>query len=578
MVRNRVRTSQRTTCSESTINEARERIAKGESKRQVAESLGMPESTLRLRLQRGYTSNSLGRFKPTFSLQMETEFSSYIKTVDNMFYGITVRELRCLAFQFAEKNKINHRFDKNKQMAGKDWVYEFLKRNKDLSLRQPTATGIGRAMGFNKVQVEKYFNNLEELFIKFKFSPAQIYNMDETGVNTVPPKIPKVISTKGKSSVNKVVSGERGVTVTVVCCMSASGHFIPPAFIFPRKRMNDEFLTGAPPSSIAMLSDSGFINCDLFINWLHHFQSHVRSCKENPCLLILDNHASHITLSGIEFCRENHIHLLSLPPHSSHKAQPLDRSFFGPLKRFYSSECDNWMVTYKKSIAIKHVSRIFYKAYTKAATISNAVKGFEVTGIHPFDKDIFTELDFLPSRVTDIPVNAENAEAASGSSGSFEVCAVPGPSSGNTDAFITDNCSTFDESETNPRTTRYVTVQEISPLPKAEYKQKRRRAGKKSEIITSSPFKRRLEMQLADRTSKISKKKKPTALNFVEGVKKKGMCSKTGSPKKDFYCPGCNGKYVDPPDEEWIMCELCKCWWHEECTGYEGGIFKCDMC
>ena len=91
MVRNRVRTSQRTTCSESTINEARERIAKGESKRQVAESLGMPESTLRLRLQRGYTSNSLGRFKPTFSLQMETEFSSYIKTVDNMFYGITVR-------------------------------------------------------------------------------------------------------------------------------------------------------------------------------------------------------------------------------------------------------------------------------------------------------------------------------------------------------------------------------------------------------------------------------------------------------------------------------------------------------
>ena len=163
----------------------------------------------------------------------------------------------------------------------------------------------------------------------------------------------------------------------------------------------------------------------------------------------------------------------------------------------------------------------------------------------------------------------DSAEAASGSPGSFEVCAVPGPSSGNTDAFITDNCSTFDESETNPRTTRYVTVQEISPLPKAEYKQKRRRAGKKSEIITSSPFKRRLEMQLADRTSKISKKKKPTALNFVEVVKKKGMCSKTGSPKKDFYCPGCNGKYVDPPDEEWIMCELCKCWWHEECTGYE---------
>lgn len=53
--------------------------------------------------------------------------------------------------------------------------------------------------------------------------------MDETGISTVPKKI----SLKGKKNVNKIVSGERGQTITAVCCVSATGNYVPPAFIFP---------------------------------------------------------------------------------------------------------------------------------------------------------------------------------------------------------------------------------------------------------------------------------------------------------------------------------------------------------
>jgi hypothetical protein len=65
--------------SETTLKEAKERIQRIESKRQVAESLGMPESTLRLRLQRGYAATSLGRFKMTFSADMEQELIKHVE-------------------------------------------------------------------------------------------------------------------------------------------------------------------------------------------------------------------------------------------------------------------------------------------------------------------------------------------------------------------------------------------------------------------------------------------------------------------------------------------------------------------
>jgi len=32
-----------------------------------------------------------------------------------------------------------------------------------------------------------------------------------------------------------------------------------------------------------------------------------------------------------------------LPPHTTHRMQPLDRTFYGPLKAHYNTECDKWM-------------------------------------------------------------------------------------------------------------------------------------------------------------------------------------------------------------------------------------------
>lgn len=55
--------------------------------------------------------------------------------------------------------------------------------------------------------------------------------------------------------------------------------------------------------------------------------------SKNPVLLIFDGHHSHISFELIELARKNNIHLLCLPPHTTHPLQPLDVGVFGPLKQ-----------------------------------------------------------------------------------------------------------------------------------------------------------------------------------------------------------------------------------------------------
>ncbi|KAK0068382.1 jerky protein [Biomphalaria pfeifferi] len=66
----------------------------------------------------------------------------------------------------------------------------------------------------------------------------KIWNMDETGISTVQKPV-KIIGSKGTRQVGSVTSAERGQTVRVLCAMNAAGTYIPPIFIFPRKRMVD---------------------------------------------------------------------------------------------------------------------------------------------------------------------------------------------------------------------------------------------------------------------------------------------------------------------------------------------------
>jgi len=72
-------------------------------------------------------------------------------------------------------------------------------------LRTPQKTGVACKMGFNRVQIKRFYDNLQNVYNKLNIPPSRIFNMDETGISTVPNKIPKVISIRGKKIVGKSV-------------------------------------------------------------------------------------------------------------------------------------------------------------------------------------------------------------------------------------------------------------------------------------------------------------------------------------------------------------------------------------
>lgn len=376
----------------------------------------VPQSTLEDRVRKAKkdqlspteasAKGGMGPCKTVFSERQEQELVDHILMLESRLFGLTLTEVRILAYELATKNNLKHMFNGELKMAGKDWLYGFLKRHqKKLSLRDPENTSISRAIGFNKQVVGKFFDLLESLYNKYKFSPSDIYNVDETGITTVPNKPSKVLALRGKKQVGVLTSAERGVLVTAETCMSASGNFMPTMFIFPRKRDNPLLLDDAPPGSFAQYHPSGWMQSDIFVCWFRKFIEFSKPTPEKPVLLILDGHATHTkSLELINLARANNVILLCLPPHCSHRMQPLDVTFMAPLSTYYQQEVRQWITMHPgRAVTIHQVAKLYGTAFLRAASMNTAVNGFKQTGIYPFNRNIFPEHLFAPSETTDRP-------------------------------------------------------------------------------------------------------------------------------------------------------------------------------
>lgn len=203
--------------------------------------------------------------------EIEAELVKYIIEMDRKMFGLTLYDVRKMAYELAIRNNIpakQHRFNEEKKIAGKDWLQGFRKRHPNLSLRSPEPTSMARAQGFTKEKVATFFTLLKETYDKYKWQPQQIFNVDETGVTTVQGKPSKVLSVRGKRQVGAIKSAERGTNVTVCCTMSASGVHLPPVIIFSRKRIRPELTDTAPPGSLIFSQEHGWVNSELFLKYL----------------------------------------------------------------------------------------------------------------------------------------------------------------------------------------------------------------------------------------------------------------------------------------------------------------------
>ena len=194
-----------------------------------------------------------------------------------------------------------------------------------------------------------------------------IYNLDETGLplNTKSDKVVDKLGAKHPSH----IAGQTKGQVTVLACISAAGASLPPYVIFDRQSLNPEMVRGEIPGSIYRLSAKGWINQELFQIWfMKHFLSYVPSTR--PLLLLLDGHSSHYCPEVIRMVSENQIIVFTLPPHTTHLTQPLDKSAFGSLKECWKQVCHKFLIGNSGKVITRYdVCSLLSEAWSQAMTI-----------------------------------------------------------------------------------------------------------------------------------------------------------------------------------------------------------------
>jgi len=322
-------------------------------------------------------------------------------------------------------------------------------------------------------------------------------------------------------------------------------------FIFPRVNYKDHFIRGGPPGCVGKSNKSGWMQGDQFLEFMQHFVNHVRPAQEKKVLILLDNHESHLYLPVIDYCRENGVVMLSFPPHCSHKLQPLDRSVFGPFKKLINQEMDSWIKSNPgKRFTIYDLPSVTSNALVNSATPKNIINGFSVSGVSPFNRNVFNDDEYAPSTVTNIVLDStDNMQP-------YEI-------SDNTETVMANKII-----ETLSQEPITISPESIRPYPKAQLAQKMAKKGGRNQgttkILTDTSEKNEIE-QNANKKNNIAKLK----LLYTEARKNKQTSKATKKNKNkivdendeddDAFCTVCSELYSKSKSgESWIQCHRCK--------------------
>lgn len=386
------------------------------SVRRASIQYGVPMQTLRDRVLGKIDPESISSgTKPLFSLEEEAVFVEHLKAMASLGYGYTGAEVVDMASNYAIY--LGKR-TKDKPLTEK-W-YRLLKRRwPDLCMVSPRALGKDRAYSASEDTIHTYFSNLGRTLTKHNLvdKPQNIYNIDEKGVQTEH-RPPKVVA--GSESVPGITSPRSSVT-TIIGCGYAVGTQLLPYFIFKGQRMQAELLEGCSTGAAGTVIETGWSNASAFLKYLNeHFLQYIqRSSPDEPVLLILDGHRSHVNLPVLEWAKQQHVIILVLPAHTSHILQPLDVGCFGPLQRIYNAECHKFLrLSPGTRITKYNVAQLACNAYTPALSVKNLRSSFEKTGIYPFNQSKITQQQLVPS-LPYIPGQPSTPEVSTSNLASF---------------------------------------------------------------------------------------------------------------------------------------------------------------
>ncbi|XP_046739568.1 uncharacterized protein LOC124407470 [Diprion similis] len=584
----------------------------------AAKAYQIPRKTLEMRFKNN--NDKKGPMGPTcfFGDENERKLANHIKVMQAKGFPLTIDDVRKVAYLLAEQLNLNHRFNKETGKAGYDFVRSFLSRHPDIAIRKSEGVSLARSTAMNKAEVDAYFKLLENVLTvdDVMLESSHIFNMDETGLqlNNRPGY---VLAEKGSKAVSTVTSTEKGETITVIACCSAEGTFLPPACIMKGKNKKAEFEDGMPPGSrIFMSQKSAYITSIIFLEWLEtHFVSRKPAGK---VLLLLDGHSTHCnSVEMLEYAEKNDIVLLSMPSHTSHYLQPLDRAVFKSLKTHFYEQCRLWL----KQNTGRRITRLSFgtllnKAWGKAASAENAITGFKATGVSPFNPSAIPDYAFTqepreltstsqkdsPATITDsISTNLEQvsriseepvSESVTVSEQTFcaeehrisnanpEMFPKKSPtenmiSSGSQVAAMLSSTSRTPPNKNDvPDLTPTRILMEISPVSQKVF-EVRKRAKQVGTLLTSEEH---IQMRKCKEDMKYAKRMISDSSGDEEQPVLCDTSDKKGEGREKENCVGCGENYFETHlIEDWLQCIICQLRLHENCTEFDNMCSKCGQ-
>jgi hypothetical protein len=89
-------------------------------------------ATLYRPVKSGSAEERLGQFRTAFNNKQEKQLFGYVQFMDSLFYGLTRKEFKKLAYDFVEKNKVPQ---PSQNGAAEDvWLMGFICRHPSISL------------------------------------------------------------------------------------------------------------------------------------------------------------------------------------------------------------------------------------------------------------------------------------------------------------------------------------------------------------------------------------------------------------------------------------------------------------
>ena len=322
------------------------------------------------------------------------------------------------------------------RMVGKNWTSDFVKRHKD-ELKSLYLQNIDHQR--TKAEYAPMFKFFFDLVVplvlclplllpqmlrlvqlkaaieKYNITADNLYNWDEKGFVLGQAQSSMRIMTLEAYQSGRITNASQDGSrefVTLLACMSAAGIPLPPGLIYKGKShdLRDTWLQDWTSEDAYFAATENGWSCDaLGLDWLHKiFDRHTKHTGRRR-LLIVDGHSSHINLQFVYTCDSLRVLLLVLPPHTTHRLQPLDMSLFGPLATYYSQGLTDrmanniGMVTFKKS----DFWTIFWPAWNRAFTPDNIASGFEHTGIWPLNPSLVLDKIKVSTPVEDQTTSEE---------------------------------------------------------------------------------------------------------------------------------------------------------------------------